>query len=244
MDHLRMLEERKKLGISQKELADKLNVSQKSISKYERGTRRPSYETLSKMAAIFGVSVDYLLGVDREDFQGIPNVFGYPGEDENATTFPQKLAIQMEYNCLTIKEVAEGIGVSEEKILAWLTGGASDYEPYYKKLSAFFNVLEYYWITPHAISPGIVPNIDEYFLILTMRDYLKTGSFHPEFYGNLETYFPGILVTSNDSEKKLLTSFRELSEDNKDILIGDAKKYLREQRRESVAADQKLRQAK
>lgn len=60
----RIAEQRKKLGLSQEELAEKLNISQKSISKYERGSRRPSYEVLVSMAALFGVTTDYLLGVD------------------------------------------------------------------------------------------------------------------------------------------------------------------------------------
>lgn len=58
----RIAEQRKKLGLSQEELAEKLNISQKSISKYERGDRRPSYEVLVLMAALFDVTTDYLLG--------------------------------------------------------------------------------------------------------------------------------------------------------------------------------------
>lgn len=45
----RIAEQRKKLGLSQEELAIRLKISQKSISKYERGDRRPSYETLLGM---------------------------------------------------------------------------------------------------------------------------------------------------------------------------------------------------
>ncbi len=67
MNNLRIAEERKKLGLSQEELANKLKISQKSVSKYERGTRRPSYETLLAMANIFGVSADYLLGNSTEN---------------------------------------------------------------------------------------------------------------------------------------------------------------------------------
>lgn len=62
MMNLRKLRER--AGLSQEELAKKLKISQKSISKYERGDRRPSYEVLLTMSSIFGVSVDYLLGLE------------------------------------------------------------------------------------------------------------------------------------------------------------------------------------
>jgi len=53
--------ERKKLGMSQEELALKIGISQKSISKYERGTSRPSFEALIAMSALFHCSIDYLL---------------------------------------------------------------------------------------------------------------------------------------------------------------------------------------
>ena len=54
-------EERKKLGLSQEELANKLNISQKSVSKYELFARRPSYETLLDMATLFNVPIEDLL---------------------------------------------------------------------------------------------------------------------------------------------------------------------------------------
>lgn len=58
----RIVEKRKALGLSQEQLANKLGVSQKSISKYECGERRPSYEVLLAMSSLFNVSIDYLLG--------------------------------------------------------------------------------------------------------------------------------------------------------------------------------------
>lgn len=60
----RIAEQRKKLGLSQEELAEKLNISQKSISKYELGDRKPQYKVLVRMAEYFGVTVDYLLELD------------------------------------------------------------------------------------------------------------------------------------------------------------------------------------
>ena len=58
----RIATERKRLDLTQEELAEKLNISQKSISKYETGARKPSFETLTEMAKLFNVSTDYLLG--------------------------------------------------------------------------------------------------------------------------------------------------------------------------------------
>lgn len=60
---VRIKEGRNALGLTQDELAKKLNVSGKSvISNYEKGYSKPDLDTLAKMAKIFGCSVDYLLG--------------------------------------------------------------------------------------------------------------------------------------------------------------------------------------
>ncbi len=53
---------RNKKGLLQKELADKLNLSQQTISLYESEKREPDYATLKKIADFFDVSTDYLLG--------------------------------------------------------------------------------------------------------------------------------------------------------------------------------------
>lgn len=53
---------RKEAGMSQLELAEKLGVSQQTISKYEKGVREPDNATLVKLSEIFNCSTDYLLG--------------------------------------------------------------------------------------------------------------------------------------------------------------------------------------
>ena len=63
----RIAQERERLGLTQSELAEKLDVSQKSISKYERNNRRPNFETIAKMSHLFGVTTDYLLGISSQD---------------------------------------------------------------------------------------------------------------------------------------------------------------------------------
>ena len=58
---------RKKANLSQRELAAALEVSPSAVGMYEQGRRVPAAELLVAMAALFGVSTDYLLtGVDRE----------------------------------------------------------------------------------------------------------------------------------------------------------------------------------
>ena len=63
---------RKRMGLTQVELAERLNVSQSTITSWENGTRRPDLDLLPVLAKIFGVSVDVLIGnesvVSQEDW--------------------------------------------------------------------------------------------------------------------------------------------------------------------------------
>ena len=52
---------REKNHFTQAELAGKLNVSDKTVSKWETGKCCPDIELLPELAAIFGVSIDRLL---------------------------------------------------------------------------------------------------------------------------------------------------------------------------------------
>lgn len=56
---------RKREGLSQQELADKLGVVKSSISMYENDARKPSFEMLETIADFFNVSMSTLVG-DRE----------------------------------------------------------------------------------------------------------------------------------------------------------------------------------
>ena len=60
---LRLRELREKKRLSQQQLADWLGLTRSSISNYENNTQTPPADTLVRLADIYGVSVDYLLGV-------------------------------------------------------------------------------------------------------------------------------------------------------------------------------------
>lgn len=49
-------------NLTQQTVADYLGCSPVVYSRYERGTRQPSIEVLLKLAEMFGVTVDFLLG--------------------------------------------------------------------------------------------------------------------------------------------------------------------------------------
>lgn len=58
---------RQKAGMTQKQLAEKLGVTSSVISYYELSERNPSPEVIIKLAGIFHVSADYLLGIEHTD---------------------------------------------------------------------------------------------------------------------------------------------------------------------------------
>jgi len=61
----RLVELRKKMGLSQEDLADKLGISRQAISKWERAEASPDTDNLICLAKIYGVSLDDLLKTDQ-----------------------------------------------------------------------------------------------------------------------------------------------------------------------------------
>lgn len=59
----RLKELRTDNDMTQTELADKLNLKASAISKYEKGITQPALDTLKKLAEVFCVTVDYLIGL-------------------------------------------------------------------------------------------------------------------------------------------------------------------------------------
>lgn len=59
----RVLEQRKKIRLSQEELGAKIGLTHKAISTIESGRRSTSLDKLVELAYTFRVSTDYLLGI-------------------------------------------------------------------------------------------------------------------------------------------------------------------------------------
>lgn len=62
----KIIEERKKLGLSQEELAEKLSVSRQAVSKWESAQSVPDLQKIIAMSELFSVSTDYLLKDDAQ----------------------------------------------------------------------------------------------------------------------------------------------------------------------------------
>lgn len=67
----RIAEARERKGLTQEKLAQRIEVSRAALSHYEKSRRQPDIDTLVKIAAELGVSVDYLLGLTND-----PNPYG------------------------------------------------------------------------------------------------------------------------------------------------------------------------
>ncbi len=65
---------RKKQGMSQEDLAERLNVSRQTISRWENGTVVPDAHNILEISKTFGVTADYLLNDDYETDDDIPQI--------------------------------------------------------------------------------------------------------------------------------------------------------------------------
>ena len=72
---------RQAAGMTQLELGDRLNYSDKTVSKWERGESIPDAGILKEISNVFGVSVDYLLEEDHEKATWQPPEDATPSED-------------------------------------------------------------------------------------------------------------------------------------------------------------------
>lgn len=63
----RLQEQRLLKKLSQKEVADIINVSPSIVSNYERSERVPSLEILVSLARLYQCSTDYLLGFEKAE---------------------------------------------------------------------------------------------------------------------------------------------------------------------------------
>lgn len=69
----KVIHHRKKNGWTQEELAEKMDVSRQSISKWEGAQSVPDLEKILKLSNLFGVSTDYLLRDEMEPEESAPH---------------------------------------------------------------------------------------------------------------------------------------------------------------------------
>lgn len=92
---------RTRSGMSQKQLAEKLGITKSVISYYEQSERTPSPEMLAKIAGVFHVTTDYLLGLETE---AVLNISDLPNEDVELLDYiATALRKKNSQNCLEVK---------------------------------------------------------------------------------------------------------------------------------------------
>lgn len=117
----RLRDLRKQAGYTQAELAEKVGMSQYTISNYEQEARQPPLELLVQLADVLGTSTDYLLG--RVDGDHTAQVIR---EDERAAArwqaFGLRLKTVREARFLSPEQCALLMGIAADRWRAWETG--------------------------------------------------------------------------------------------------------------------------
>lgn len=65
---------RKQRGLTQKELARRINKSVSAISSYESNVQMPPGDVLESLAYILNISLDYLIGFDQSEIYSTKNL--------------------------------------------------------------------------------------------------------------------------------------------------------------------------
>lgn len=77
---------RLQFGLSQKQVAEKLDVSPSIVSGYETGERTPSTENLLSLSYLYNVSTDYLLGRQAADPRSLLDISKLTDKQKAAVT--------------------------------------------------------------------------------------------------------------------------------------------------------------
>lgn len=106
-DKIMML--RKKNGWSQEELAEQLDVSRQSVSKWESGLSVPDLNKVVAMSALFGVSTDFLL---KDDLEEISTSETHEQDDAKERTISAEEANRyLDINAVHARRIAFGVAL-------------------------------------------------------------------------------------------------------------------------------------
>ena len=89
----RIIQLRKQKNLSQTDLAKAIDASRTAVGNYERNANVPSVDVLLKMAQVFNVSLDYLVGegslasYDKEVIKRIEDIESLDNETKNKLFF-------------------------------------------------------------------------------------------------------------------------------------------------------------
>ena len=106
---------RESLGLSQKELTERLNLNRSTYARYETSSTQPDFDTLIKLADYFGVSTDFILTGTRKgqlmvDFNNPEELVETP----EYIRFSIRLKNRMNEKGITVKDLANLVGLTED----------------------------------------------------------------------------------------------------------------------------------
>lgn len=99
----KLKELRKKNNVSQEKLGDFLGVTTTAIWSWETNRTQPPFETVNKLAEYFGVTTDYLLGIDYDKLEKLKTALR-----ENGFIVDDDLTLDQLDKALKIVDMMEG----------------------------------------------------------------------------------------------------------------------------------------
>lgn len=105
---------RKQCGMTQAELAEKLNYSDKAVSKWERGESVPDVMTLVQIAELFGIGMNEL--INQTDAVAAPKEIQVPKRRVNKTVIQWLVSILVWFVALFVYVVLSSMNVSKSWI--------------------------------------------------------------------------------------------------------------------------------
>lgn len=196
---------REDADLTQKELAIKIGLTPKMISFYENDQRTPPADILIKLADIFNITVDYLLG--RTSTLNKSLLFG------------DRLLYLLSAKDLTKEEFCNTLGITNNTFEKWINNTSKSYSSYKTKIEKILDI-------PFALlaDEDIPYNISE----MSIQDISLLCYFH-EFqinsdkanlkWGPITKFFTNAHFVS-DEEKELLYYYNQLSIRDRHWIIG------------------------
>ncbi len=132
----RLREARERLGLGQKQAAERLGISNVVLSRYECDERKPDPEMLKHIAVLYGTTVDYLLGLS-DDPTHTPT-------DDLATTARRLRAIRQARD-MTQQELAKRLGIDVSELARYESALDKPPDGLIDKLAGVFEVNKRYF---------------------------------------------------------------------------------------------------
>lgn len=168
--------------MSQNELAKKLNVTQKTISNYEKNERFPDEHMIVKIATFFNVSTDWLFGISNQE-QSVQNelVFLYDGA---ANTLENIKYLYQQIN----EELNSG-----KKI--------SDLDKEVNSLKELLSRLKLYTKSIHSFQETAEPDVKEHlFFLHKLADLFLSKDTPEDIKKDIETFYKYIAFKAGNIE--------------------------------------------